>query len=181
MALAGNPQLLAAGQALAAAVGKQRSTKAEGLPVLGAYAEASSVRDQFFPGYAADSVSAGLRLKWNFFSSGRASAQARAATSDRDAAEADYDLARRRIEQAATTAFDGLGTSKLVLAAAESREVAAKEALRGTRLEVDAGAKPQLALLDAQREAIDAEANLAEAQGRVIVAAWRVRAIAGIE
>ena len=181
MALQDNPQLLAAQQMVEAARGKREAARAEGLPMLGAYAEAASVRDQFFPGYAADSYSAGLRVKWNFFSSGRTGAKARAAGSELDAAEADYADARLRIEQAAITAFDNHQTARLVLAAAEARNAAAREALRGTKLEVEVGAKPQLALLDAQREAIAAEAAHAAAQGRLISSAWMLRAVAGME
>ncbi len=181
LALAGNPQLLAAQQAFEAAKGKARAAKGESLPMLGAYAEASSVRDQFFPDYAADSYSAGLRLKWNFFSSGRTGAQARAAGSQADAAQADYADARLRTEQAAITAFDGFQTAQLTLSAAEARNMATQEALRGTKLEVEAGAKPQLALLDAQREAIDAQAALSAAQGSAVASAWYLRAVAGIE
>lgn len=181
LALSANPQLLAARHAVDAARGQERSARAEGLPVLGAYAEAASVRDQFFPDYAADSVSAGLRLKWNFFSSGRNSAKLRAASSELDAADGDYENARLRTEMAAMTAFDHHTTAKLMLSAAEARQKAAQEALRGTRLEVEAGAKPQLALLDAQREAIAAEAALASAQGAVVTSAWMLRAVAGME
>lgn len=181
MALAGNPQLLAAGKAVEAAEGNERMAKGDALPMLGAYAEAAAVRDQFFPGYKADSYSAGLRVKWNFFSSGRNGAKARAAGSQTDAAQADYDMARLRTEQAAITAYDGYETARLMLAAADARQTAAKEALRGTKLEVEAGAKPQLALLDAQREAIEAEAALSGAQGRLIASAYQLRAVAGME
>jgi outer membrane protein len=181
MALDANPQLLAAEQAVEAARGKERAAKAEHLPMIGAYAQASSVRDQFFPGYTADSAEIGLRLKWNFFSSGRTGAKSRAASSELDAAQADYDEARLRTEQAAITAFDNHQTAKLMLTAAQARDKAAKEALRGTKLEVEAGAKPQLAQLDAEREAIEAEAALAKAQGQLIASAYQLRAVAGME
>jgi len=134
MALAGNPQLLAAGKAVEAAEGNERMTKGEALPMLGAYAEAAAVRDQFFPGYKADSYSAGLRVKWNFFSSGRNGAKARAAGSETDAAQADYDMARLRTEPAAITAYDGYETARLMPAAAEARRAAAKEIPHGTNL-----------------------------------------------
>lgn len=181
MALQNNPQLLAAEQMVVAAEGKRQAARAEGMPVVGAYAEAASVRDQFFPDYAADSWSAGLQVKWNFFSFGRNGAKARAASSELDAAEADLANARLRTEQAAITAYEELATARLMLDASEARDAAAREALRGTKLEVEAGAKPQLALLDAQREAIEAEAALAGAQGGLIASAYYLRAIAGME
>lgn len=181
MALQSNPQLLAAQQMVVSAEGKRQAARAESLPVVGAYAEAASVRDQFFPDYAADSWSAGLQVKWNFFSFGRNGAKARAAASERDAAQADLALARLQTEQAAISAFEEHATARLMLTASQARDAAAREALRGTKLEVEAGAKPQLALLDAQREAIEAEAALAGAQGAVIASAYYLRAIAGME
>jgi len=180
-ALAANPQLLAAGRMAEAAEGAERAARAEGRPTVGAFAEAASVRDQFFPGYKADSVSAGLRLRWNFLSFGRNSAKARAAGSQAEAAAADHADARLRTQQAAITAWENHQTARLMLTAAEARQAAASEALRGTRLEVEAGAKPQLALLDAQREAIAAEAALSGAQGQVVTSAFMLRAVAGIE
>ncbi len=167
LALQNNPQLLAAQQMVVSAEGKRQAARAEGMPVVGAYAEAASVRDQFFPDYAADSWSAGLQVKWNFFSFGRNGAKARAASSELDAAEADLALARLRTEQAAITAFEDHATNALMLTASQARDAAAREALRGTKLEVEAGAKPQLALLDAQREAIEAEAALGRRARRI--------------
>ena len=56
---------------------------------------------------------------------------------------------------------------------------AAAEALRGTRLEAQVGAVPTLAVLDAEREAVEAEAALIEAEGMRHVAAWRLKALTG--
>ena len=58
---------------------------------------------------------------------------------------------------------------------------AADEALRATRLEVRVGLKPQLAELDAEREAIAAAARLAEAEGRMHVVVRQLRALTGME
>ncbi len=181
MALQSNPQLLAAQQMVQVAQGKERSAKAESLPTVGAFAEASSVRDQFFPNYVGDSWTVGVQAQWNFFSFGRNEAKSRAAGSEVDAAEADLANARLRTEQAAITAFENHATAKLMVQAADARNKAAKEALRGTKLEVEAGAKPQLSLLDAQREAIEAEAAHARAQGQLIASAYMLRAVTGME
>ena len=45
----------------------------------------------------------------------------------------------------------------------------------------EAPARPPLAELDAEREAIAATARLAEAQASVQTAAWRLRLLCGIE
>jgi outer membrane protein len=59
------------------------------------------------------------------------------------------------------------------------RSDAAAEALRGTRLGAKVGAVPTLAVLDAAREAVEAEAALIEAEGKRHVAAWRLYALPG--
>lgn len=69
----------------------------------------------------------------------------------------------------------GLGGT---IAAYEIRDAAA-EALRGRKLEAQVGSVPVLAVLDAEREAITAEAALLEAQGQRLVAAWQLNALTG--
>ena len=181
MALKGNPAVLAALRQIDAARAKSDGVRAERLPTIGAYAEAASVRDQFFPGYKADSASVGLRARWSIFSGGRIGAKASGAAADLRAAQADADDARLVVEQQAVIAFEDVTTARAVLSASEARLTASEAALRGTALEVKAGVKPQLAQLDAVREAIEAQAARAEAGGRVLVAAYRLRAIAGMD
>ena len=74
-----------------------RAASADWLPSVGAFAEASTVRDQFFPDYKADQAVVGVRARWTLFDGGRqgriAEAKANAA-----AAQAADDGARREIE-----------------------------------------------------------------------------------
>jgi outer membrane protein len=63
--------------------------------------------------------------------------------------------------------------------ASHLRRDAAAEALRSTRLEAQVGAKPTLAVLDAEREAIEGEAALLQAEGMQTVAAWQLNALTG--
>ena len=76
-------------------------------------------------------------------------------------------------------AWQGLVTARRMTDASQLRSDAADEALRGTRLEAQVGAKPTLAVLDAEREAIEAEAALLQAEGMRTVAAWRLNALTG--
>lgn len=180
-ALADNPGLLAARKAADAAGAGARAARAERSPVVGAYAEAATVNDQFFPGYRANSASVGIRAQWRFFDGGRVGARERGADAARRAAEADAAAAELAAEQQAVAGFQDLAAARAVLIAADARVVAAEEALRDTRLEVQTGVKPGLALLDAEREAIAASADQIAAQGQALVAAYRLRAIAGME
>lgn len=156
-----------------------RSAKAEGLPTVGAFAEAAHVRDQFFPGYKADSVAVGVRGRWTLWAGGRVAAQTRTADADLAASEARLRQAEQALEAMAIDAWQGLNTARRMVEASQLRTLATAEALRGTRLEAQVGAKPTLAVLDAEREAIEAEAALLQAEAMQTVAAWRLNALTG--
>ncbi|MEO1968371.1 MAG: TolC family protein [Sphingomonadaceae bacterium] len=180
-AMAHNPQLAQSEAMIKSAKAGLDGARAERLPSVSAYAEASTVRDQFFPGYKADSTSAGVRLRWKLFSGGQTSARERGAAANLEASKHDYQAARDMIEQQATQGFETVRAARAVFKAAEARASASDSALRSTRLEVQSGAKPQLALLDAEREAIDAESSRISAQGNLLIAAYSLRAIAGMD
>lgn len=178
-ARAHNPALRQAKSGVDIARAGIRSAKAEGLPTLGVFAEAAHVRDQFFPGYRADSVSVGVRGKWTLFAGGRVGAQSRVASAELSASAARLKDAGQIVDDAVIDAWQGLATARRVAEASRLRNAAAEEALRGTRLEAKVGAKPTLAVLDAEREAIEAEAAQLQAEGMEIVAAWRLNALTG--
>ena len=177
LALARNPKLQQARKIADAAHGGVSAARAEGLPSIALYAEGASVRDQFFPGYKADSASVGVRASWNFFSGGRVSTKVRGAEAQERAARSDADAAALEVESIARQTFAAVNAARSVLAATTVRVTATQEALRGTRLEVSAGAKPQLALLDAEREAIEAQTARIRAEGRLLVAAYSLLAV----
>lgn len=156
-----------------------RSAEAEGRPTIGAFAEAAHVRDQFFPDYKSDSVAVGVRGRWTLWAGGRVAAQTRAASAELDASEARLRQADLALEGAVVDAWQALEAARRVFDASRLRSSAADEALRGVRLEAQVGAKPTLAVLDAEREAIEAEAALIEAEGMLTQAAWRVNVLAG--
>lgn len=174
-----NPALRQARAAVEAARAAVRGAEAEGMPTVGAFAEAAHVRDQFFPGYKADSVAVGVRGRWTLWAGGRVAAQTRAADAERGAAEAMERQAEQTLEGLVIDAWQGLATARRMVDASRLRRDAAAEALRGTRLEAKVGAKPTLAVLDAEREAIEAEAALLESEGRQTVAAWQLNALTG--
>lgn len=76
-------------------------------------------------------------------------------------------------------AWTGLVTARQTVEATRLQSDAAAEALRGRKLEAKVGSVPLLAVLDAEREAITAEAALLEAQGQRLVAAWQLNALSG--
>lgn len=174
-----NPALLQGQQAVRVAQAGARAARAEGMPMVGAFAEAAHVRDQFFPDYRGDSVAVGVRGRWTLFAGGRVAAQVRTADAELVAAEARLRQASLALDGMVIDAWQGLRTADRMTEASALRDAAAAEALRGTRLEAQVGAKPVLAVLDAEREAIEAEAARIEAEGMRLVAAWRLNALTG--
>ena len=174
-----NPTLSQAEKGIAIARAGVRAARAESLPTLGAYAEATHTRDQFFPGYQADAFAVGIRGRWTLFAGGRTQAKIHEADAALDGSEARARDARYLIDSAVITAWSGLATAGRMVTASAARVAAADEALRSTRLEAKVGAKPTLAVLDAEREALAAQAAMIEAEGQRLVAAWQLNALTG--
>jgi len=178
-ALRNNPQIVQAQAGLRAAQAASRGARAERLPTVGAFAEAGTVRDQFFPDYRADSATVGIRARWEFFSGGRVSGRIAEASSEVRAADARMRAASMRVEEQVISAFQDVRTAQLVEQAAGDQAASAAQALESVRHEVRVGIKPQLDLLDAEREAIAAEAGSIRAGTDRIVAAYRLAALLG--
>lgn len=179
MARSSNPAMQQARSGVDVARAGVRAAQAEGLPSVGAFAEAAHVRDQFFPGYKADSVAVGIRGRWTLWAGGRVAAQTRAADAELDASDARLRQADQALEGMVIDAWHALVTAKRMTESSRLRRDAAEEALRGTRLEAQVGARPTLAVLDAEREAIEAEAALLQAEGMQTLAAWQLNALTG--
>lgn len=179
LAIAHNPRIRAAERLLAAARAGLDGARAARMPVVGAYAEAGSVRDQFFPGYKADTASVGIRARWTLFDGGRTGARVRGAQAEMAEREARLRAERAEIERRTIAAHAALVSARATYDAASARAEAAAAALRGTRLEVQTGAKPMLALLDAEREAGAAEGAKTTAAADMQVQAQLLAALTG--
>ena len=179
IARAKNPGLAQAEAALAAARAAARGARAERLPMVGAFAEGSTVRDQFFPDYRTDGVTVGVRGRWQLFAGGGVSANIAQSDSLVRAADARVRAARLAVDEQTISAFQGVRSAALVEIAATRQARAAAQARDSVRHEVRVGMKPQLDLLDAEREATAAAANEARAQSDRIVAAYRLLALLG--
>lgn len=173
-ALARNPNVVQADAAVAAAQAARQAARAGRAPTVAAFAEGATVRDQFFPDYKADSVTAGVRGRWTLFDGRQTSSKVAEAEALLRAATARARSARRDIEVQTIVAWETLQAAQAQREAAERQRVAAQGALRDARLEVRAGAKPLLAVMDGERDALAAEAAVARSDGEVSRAAWRL-------
>lgn len=174
-----NPALAQAEAGLRAAQAAARGARAERLPTIGAFAEGATVRDQFFPDYRADSATVGIRARWELFSGGRVSGKVAETDSGVRAADARLRGVRMQVQEQVISAFQDVRTAQLVEQAATDQATAAAQALDSVRQEVRVGMKPQLDLLDAERESIAAEAGAARAATDRIVAAYRLLSLLG--
>ena len=174
-----NPILAQAQAGLRAAQAAARGASAERLPTVGAFAEGASVRDQFFPGYRADSATVGVRGRWELFTGGRIFSKIAEASSKVRAADARLLAAGAQLEEQVISAFQDVRTTQLVEKAAADQSTASAKALESVRYEVRVGMKPQLDLLDAEREVLAAQTSTERAHTDRIVAAYRLMALLG--
>ncbi len=174
-----NPALVQSEASLRGAQAAASGARAERLPTVGAFAEGATVRDQFFPDYRADSATVGIRARWELFSGGRTSGKIAEMDSGVRAADARVRAMRMQIEEQVISAFQDVRTTQLVEQAAADQASAAAQALDSVAQEVRVGMKPQLDLLDAERESIAAQAGAARAGTDRIVAAYRLLSLMG--
>jgi outer membrane protein len=179
LARANNPGLQAARAAVEAGQAGVRRAAAERLPTVALVAEASSVRDQFLPGYRADGATIGVQGRWSIFSGGLISGRISEARAASRGAEAGLDQARNAVDEAVIDTWQALHTAEAVAAAAAQQTKAADSALDGVKNEVRVGARPAIDQLDAEREALAAKVAGLQADGARLVAAYRLNAVTG--
>jgi outer membrane protein len=181
IALAGanSPEIARAEAALIAARAANRGARAERMPTVGAFAEAGVMRDQFFPDYSANAATVGVRANWQLYNGGRTSGRVAESDAEARAAEARVRAARQAVEEQVITLFEGLRSAKLVAVAAADQARATEQARISVAHEVRVGMKPQLDLLDAEREAALAAARVAQAQSARVTTAYRLCAVIG--
>jgi outer membrane protein len=176
-----NPGLLAAKAGERAAEAGVRYARAGRLPSLALSAKASSVHDQFLPGYRADDVTVGVQGQWTLFAGGALNGRVDEALADARAARARLESARADVREAVIGGWSAVETAHAVAIAAQAQADATASALDSVRQEVRVGQKPTLALLDAEREALAAQSALVAARGGEVVAAYRLNALLNVD
>lgn len=174
-----SPSLRAAQAAARAAGAGVRVAQAERYPSVALAASASSVRDQFFPGYRDQGMTVGVQGRWTLFSGGLVTGKIREAGADARAADAALDAARAQVTEAVIGAWQDLRSGAAAVVAADDQSAASDSALDSVRNEVRVGQKPALDLLDAERDALAARDALIVARAQQVVAAYRLNALLG--
>jgi outer membrane protein len=181
MALAerGNAQIIAAQEGLISAETGVRAARAGRLPTLALVAKSSSVRDQFLPGYRAESASIGVEGHWNLFAGGAISARQDEAQAEHRRAQAALIEARAAVREAVIGANGDLRASRPAGMAAEQQLAASMAALDSIRHEVRVGQRPLIDLLAAETATGEAKVALVAARGQAMVSAYQLLALIG--
>jgi outer membrane protein len=172
-----SPTLLAAEASARSAEAGIRYAEADRLPTVALSAAASTVRDQFFPGYRADGFTVGVQGRWTLFSGGLVTGQINEAHAAARAAQSARDAARAQVREAVIGAWQDVVTADSVVRAARDQSAAAASALDSVRHEVRVGQKPTLDLLDAEREDLAAKTALVIARGQQVVDGYRLNSL----
>jgi len=121
-----------------------------------------------------DSASIGLALRGTLYQGGAISSQLRQAQALRDQARSQLYTAGLQVDQQVGNAYANLAVAVASIDATTRQVRAAELALRGTREELQLGARTTLDVLDQEQEVLDARTNLVSAEVDRIVAAYQV-------
>lgn len=175
-----NAQLIALREAETAASAGIWRAASQHAPTVSLSVEASSVRDEFLPGYRADGTAFIARASIPLFTGGRISGEVREARAVLDEARAVRLAAERGVTDDVTSAFENNQAAREAEAAARLQVEASRTALQSMRDEASVGQRPTIDVLDAERDLLQAELDLDHARATLVVSAYRLRALAGM-
>jgi outer membrane protein len=113
-------------------------------------------------------------LSGRIYQGGAISSQLRQAQARRDQARSQLYTAGLQVDQQVGNAYANLAVAIASIDASRQQVSAAELALRGTREELQLGARTTLDVLDQEQEVLDARTNLVSAEVDRIVAAYQV-------
>ncbi|MBN8606709.1 MAG: TolC family outer membrane protein [Caulobacterales bacterium] len=176
-----NAQLIALRQAETAAAAGIWRAASQHAPTVSLSVEASSVRDEFLPGYRADGTALVARASVPLFTGGRVSGEVREARAALVEARATRLAAERGVIEDVTRGFEYHQAAREAEAAARLQVDASRTALQSIRDEASVGQRPTIDVLDAERDLLQAELDLDRAHAMSIVSAYRLNALIGRE
>lgn len=179
-ARASSPLLAFRREAEDAALASVGVVRAQRFPTVSVGVEAASIRDEFLLGYEADSVAVVARARMPLFTGGRIGAEVREAKAKAQAASAARRSAELALDEEVASAFVRHRAAVDQLTAAERQAEAAKVALEDIRLEVNAGGRPTIDGLDAERDYLAARLQLDQAKAEVLTSAYDLNAAIGV-
>jgi|HubBroStandDraft_1064217.scaffolds.fasta_scaffold00033_9 outer membrane protein len=178
-ALARNPALLAARQALEAARHQVEAVHGKLLPKLDGIAQIEHEDELFAKGVRLNSATIGVQATVPLYEAGNVYSQVRAAKEAVAQAEAQTVQAERDTRQQIGTAWNALEAARAQQRNFRDQIRANEVASRDTEREVEAGARTRLDVLNAQQELFASRINLVIAEHDIIVASFQLEAAVG--
>lgn len=176
-----NPQLIALREAEDAASAGVWRAAAQHAPTVTLSLESSTIRDEFLPGYRAEGTAVVARASIPLFTGGRISGEVREARAGLAEARAMRQAAERGVVDDVTSAFEANLAAREAQTAALLQVEASQSALQSIRDEAEVGQRPTIDVLDAERDLLQAELDLDRARSAVVVSAYRLRALTGMQ
>jgi len=174
LAVSRNPDILAARFAEKTARRRVREVVGELLPSVQINASLSHSEETNQRSSETDRAQILVEMTIPLYQQGAVSSRVREAKRISNQRRIEIDESRRRIEQEAISAWEGLQTARAQIRSFEWGVRAAEIALEGVRQENAVGARTILDILDAEQELLDSQVNLVRSQRDEIVAGFGV-------
>ncbi len=174
LAVSRNPDILAARFTEKAARRRVREVFGELLPSVQINASLSHSEETNQRSGETDRAQILAEVTIPLYQQGAVSSRVREAKQISNQRRIEIDESRRRIEQEAISAWEGLQTARAQIRAFEWGVRAAEIALEGVRQENAVGARTILDILDAEQELLDSQVNLVRSQRDEIIAGFEV-------
>ena len=178
-AVSRNPDVLAANFAEKAARRRVQEVFGELLPSVQINASMSHSEETSQRAGETDRAQILAEITVPLYQQGTVSSRVREAKQITNQRRIEVEESRRRIEQEAISAWEGLATARAQIRSFESGVRSAEIALEGVRQENAVGARTILDILDAEQELLDAQVSLVRSQRDEIIAGYQVHAAIG--
>lgn len=179
LAVVENPDVITASFAEKSARKRVREVIGELLPTLSLNASLQHSQETSSRGSETDRAQILAELTVPLYQQGAVSSRVREAKQISNQRRIEIDETRRRTEQEAISAWEGLQTARARIQSFESGVRSAEIALEGVTQENAVGARTILDILDAEQELLDAKVNLVRSQRDEIVVGFEVLAAIG--
>ena len=180
LALANDPDIIAAEYDMKASGDNVDSVQGELLPTLNLQGRANTSLEASGQGTRAETYEALVTLSVPIYEKGAVYSRLREAKQRTGQRRAQADIARRNSIEEVTRSWEALQTARAQIVAFQAAIDAAAVALEGVQREAEVGSRTLLDVLDAEQELLDSRVNLVSAQRDETVAVYRLMAASGL-